>query len=73
MGMMVVAIPISPSGMGVGHAAFDKLFDLFGVVGGANLFNTFWVVILCNNLIGIIPYLFFRKKNSSNKFKSKSC
>ena len=62
MGMMVVAVPISPSGMGVGHAAFEKLFELFGVMGGANLFNTFWVVILCNNLIGIIPYLFLGKK-----------
>ena len=62
VGMIITAIPISPGGMGVGHAAFEKILSYFNITNGANLFNTFWVIILINNLLGLIPYLFLSKK-----------
>ena len=47
MGMMVVAVPISPSGMGVGHAAFEKLFELLylfpTIAGLENIFRNKYV------------------------------
>ena len=62
VGMIITAIPVSPGGMGVGHAAFEKLLSYFNLTNGANLFNTYWIIILINNLLGLIPYLFLSKK-----------
>tara|TARA_B100000925_G_C22011036_1_gene476507 strand:+ start:6887 stop:7873 length:987 start_codon:yes stop_codon:yes gene_type:complete len=62
VGMIITAIPISPGGMGVGHAAFEKILGYFQLNNGANLFNTFWIMILLNNILGLIPYLLFSKK-----------
>ena len=62
VGMIITAIPISPGGMGVGHAAFEKILGYFQLTNGANLFNTFWIMILMNNLLGFIPYLLLSKK-----------
>ena len=55
IGMIITAIPISPGGLGVGHAAFEKLFQYFYVMNGANLFNIFWIIFIFNNLLGVIP------------------
>lgn len=57
IGLITVAIPISPAGLGVGHALFEKLFLFVGINGGANLFNLFFICNLAVNLFGIIPYL----------------
>ena len=65
VGMIITAIPISPGGMGVGHAAFEKLLGYFELAGGANLFNTFWIIILINNVLGLIPYLLLSKKKEN--------
>lgn len=56
-GILVTAIPLAPGGLGVGHAAFDKLFSLVGLPGGANVFNVYVLSQLVLNLLGIIPYL----------------
>ena len=37
IGLIVNAIPITPGGIGVGEAAFEALFALVGVSGGARL------------------------------------
>jgi hypothetical protein len=63
-GVIATAIPIAPAGIGVGHAAFDKLFSLVDIAGGASFFNLFFVTIITLNLIGVIPYLFSGKKHS---------
>lgn len=64
IGLLATAIPIAPSGAGVGHAVFDKLFNLVGVVGGASLFNLYFLSVLVMNLFGVIPYLVLGKKHS---------
>jgi hypothetical protein len=64
LGFMAVAVPISPAGLGVGHAAFDKLFSLVEIQGGANFFNLFFIVLLLVNSMGFIPYILSSKKHS---------
>ncbi len=56
-GILITAIPLAPGGLGVGHAAFDKLFAMVGLPGGANVFNVYVLSQLVMNLFGIIPYL----------------
>ncbi|MEI6398216.1 MAG: lysylphosphatidylglycerol synthase transmembrane domain-containing protein [Pseudomonadota bacterium] len=56
-GILITAIPLAPGGLGVGHAAFDKLFALVGLPGGANVFNAYVLSQLLLNFLGIIPYL----------------
>lgn len=63
IGLMTLALPVAPSGLGVGHAIFQKLFEFSGIDNGASLFNLYFVLTLVLNLLGAIPYLFFRKRN----------
>lgn len=64
IGLITVAIPISPMGLGVGHVVFDKLFMYAGVAGGANFFNLFFLCAQSINITGFIPYVLFGKKHS---------
>lgn len=68
IGMVSIAIPISPAGLGIGHAVFDKLFHFFGQAGGASLFNFQFIANVVINLFGIIPYLFYSDKSKINNF-----
>lgn len=65
LGFMAVALPISPAGLGVGHAAFQSLFAFAGEPNGANFFNMYFVVTLFFNLLGFIPWLLLRQKAST--------
>lgn len=58
IGQITIALPISPSGLGVGHLAYQKLFSFINQNNGAILFNNFWFVSLIINLLGCIPYIF---------------
>lgn len=62
IGLMTLALPVAPSGLGVGHAIFQKLFELCSIQNGASLFNIFFVVSLTVNILGVIPYLASRRK-----------
>lgn len=64
-GMIATVLPIAPGGLGVGHVAFDKLFSLIGLNGGANVFNVIALGQLALNLTGIVPYLLMRKKGEA--------
>lgn len=66
VGLMAVAVPISPAGLGVGHAIFDGLFKLFGTHNGASLFNIYFLVIVSINLLGLIPYLTYKSHKTIN-------
>lgn len=57
VGFITIAIPITPAGLGVGHAIFNTLFAYFGVNGGASLFNLYFIGMLFVNLLGAIPYI----------------
>lgn len=61
VGFVAIAIPIAPSGLGVGHAVFHQLFAFLGVSNGASLFNIYFVIMLLANLLGAIPYLLLNK------------
>lgn len=60
-GTLVTAVPLAPGGLGVGHAAFDKLFSMVGLPGGANVFNIYTLSQLGLNLLCFIPYLLTRR------------
>jgi uncharacterized membrane protein YbhN (UPF0104 family) len=62
LGLMTLALPVAPSGLGVGHAIFQKLFEFSGIQNGASLFNLYFVLTLSVNLLGVIPYLMNRRK-----------
>lgn len=62
VGIMTTALPLAPGGLGVGHLAFEKLYALAGLHGGANVFNVMVLGQLSLNLIGVIPYLFYRRQ-----------
>ena len=62
LGSLTTALPIAPGGLGVGHAVFDKLFELVGLTGGANVFNVYCLSMLALSLSGAVPYLFVKSK-----------
>ncbi len=62
LGQVAVAIPISPTGLGVGHVAYENLFRYLGQNNGATLFNNFWFYAMFVNILGVIPYLMLTNK-----------
>ena len=62
LGVLTLILPISPSGFGIGHVAFDRLFTMVGIEGGATIFNVFLIGQLVPALSGIIPYLSLRRE-----------
>lgn len=64
IGLISVAIPISPGGLGVGHVIFETLFGYVGIPQGASLFNIFFFALLFINLLGFIPYVLSSKKHA---------
>lgn len=65
LGFMGSALPISPGGLGVGHVLFENLFKLIEIKNGASLFNIYFVLNIFVCLIGIIPYLFYKKRQGT--------
>ena len=59
IGLITVAIPIAPGGIGIGHVAFESLYQLAGLSGGADIFNLFIIVQLGVYLLGGIPYFLY--------------
>jgi glycosyltransferase 2 family protein len=68
LGLMTLALPVAPSGLGVGHAIFQKLFEFSGIPNGASLFNLYFVVTLVINIMGVIPYLLNKTKRPAAEF-----
>ena len=62
IGLITVAIPLAPGGIGIGHAAFESLYLLVGYSGGADIFNLFIIVQLGVFLLGGIPYFLYSSK-----------
>jgi uncharacterized protein (TIRG00374 family) len=65
LGVLTMIIPISPAGIGVGHVAFDHLFAIVGLTGGATVFNVYLVSQLCPCLLGALPYIAARRTDSA--------
>lgn len=62
LGLLTIVLPISPAGFGVGHVAFDKLFGLMGLQGGATIFNVFLIGQIAGGVTGFIPYLTLKRE-----------
>ncbi|MCP4297111.1 MAG: flippase-like domain-containing protein [Proteobacteria bacterium] len=62
IGLISTAIPISPGGIGVGHMAFESLYSIVGISGGANIFNLYIIIQLLVNLCGGFVYLGYKRK-----------
>ncbi|MES2117054.1 MAG: lysylphosphatidylglycerol synthase transmembrane domain-containing protein [Pseudomonadota bacterium] len=60
LGMAITTLPLSPGGLGVGHLAFDQLFTLVHLSGGANVYNAYFVSQTLLNLTGVVAYLLNR-------------
>ncbi len=59
IGLITVAIPIAPGGVGVGHVAFDSLYAIVGIMGGADVFNLYIILQLAVYLMGGIVYFVY--------------
>lgn len=62
LGLLVTAIPITPAGVGTGHAAFLWLFALLGSQRGADIFSLFVLATLLQSALGGLIYLRFKSK-----------
>jgi glycosyltransferase 2 family protein len=56
MGMLANAIPITPGGLGVGEAAFEQLFRMAGMTGGASLVLAWRIAMLPLAAVGVLLY-----------------
>jgi uncharacterized protein (TIRG00374 family) len=58
IGYLINALPLTPGGLGIGEAAFNALFSLIGISGGADalLCVRCWNVIV--GLFGVVIYLY---------------
>lgn len=61
IGIFTTALPLAPGGLGVGHVAFEKLFEMINLQNGANVFNIFFLSMISLNLLGIFPYITLKK------------
>jgi|SaaInlStandDraft_2_1057019.scaffolds.fasta_scaffold57647_1 glycosyltransferase 2 family protein len=60
---LIMAVPISPMGIGVGQITMHQLFADFGAnnpAEGANLITLYQTIIICVNCLGVIPYLRYK-------------
>jgi uncharacterized membrane protein YbhN (UPF0104 family) len=57
LGLMLIAVPITPAGLGVGQVAFLSLFHIVGTSQGANLFTLYMASFVLINLTGAFAYI----------------
>jgi len=62
LGFLATTLPVSPGGIGVGEAAFSKLFAIAGLRGGAELLLGWRLLALAVGLGGLFFYLQGRKR-----------
>ena len=51
VGIFFQTLPISYSGLGVGHAAFERLLSIYGITTGADIFTIFFTLSFLKSLI----------------------
>lgn len=64
IGMLITTLPLSPGGFGIGHFAFEQLFNLINMQGGANTYNIYFLSQTLLNLTGVVAYLLNKPKNN---------
>jgi uncharacterized membrane protein YbhN (UPF0104 family) len=63
IGMIIVLLPFSYNGLGVGHVAFSKLLLLNGIPDGADMFSVFFAYSYIFNAIGGLFFLGLCRSN----------
>lgn len=61
LGLLSLLLPISPSGLGVGHYAFERLFAAIGLSGGATVFNVYLLGQILPCLVGVFWFLSLKR------------
>jgi len=61
-GIVSTIIPVAPSGIGVGHAAFYYLFKIIDIDDGADIYNIFLMIQIVMNLLGGMMYFTYTEK-----------
>lgn len=61
LGNLVLVVPITPSGFGIGHLAFEELMLANGLHSGATVFNVYLIGMITPALLGLFPYLTRRR------------
>jgi hypothetical protein len=72
LGIFAQTLPISYSGLGVGHVVFEKLLSIYGVTTGADVFTIYFTLSFIFNLLGIIPFYTMMKSVSPETVKQSS-
>ncbi|MGH9790030.1 MAG: lysylphosphatidylglycerol synthase transmembrane domain-containing protein [Candidatus Acidiferrales bacterium] len=62
LGHLTNTLPVTPGGLGVGEAAFNKLFSLAGLTGGAEGMLGWRLLTIMIGLLGMVFYLQGRSK-----------
>lgn len=62
LGHLANTLPVTPGGLGVGEAAFNKLFSMAGLTGGAEGLLGWRLLTILIGLIGMVFYLQGRRK-----------
>ncbi len=62
LGHLANTLPVTPGGLGVGEAAFDSLFALAGLTGGAEALLGWRLLAMLIGLLGLIFYLQGRRR-----------
>jgi uncharacterized protein (TIRG00374 family) len=57
LGFVANAVPLTPGGLGVGETAFNHLFDMAGLRGGAEVLLGWRVITIMTSLLGLVFYL----------------
>jgi uncharacterized protein (TIRG00374 family) len=62
LGLVANSLPVTPGGLGVGEAAFNKLFAMVGISGGASLILAWRFLMILLGFIGLSFYLQGRRR-----------
>lgn len=62
LGLLALLLPISPGGLGVGHVAFQRLFEAIGLAGGATVFNVYLLGQMAPCLLGVFSFVSLRRR-----------
>jgi uncharacterized membrane protein YbhN (UPF0104 family) len=57
LGLIANTLPLTPGGLGVGEAAFDRLFTMIGLAGGAETMLGWRVLTVVVSLLGLVFFL----------------
>lgn len=60
LGLLITAVPLSPAGVGTGHAAFLAFFHFLGSQRGADVFSIYVLFQLIQGMVGGLVYLKFK-------------